>query len=158
MKQYGTRIGIALAVCLSILFVTSGCTKSKTIIVEKPPPKYIPPPPAKKGPPPWAPAHGYRAKHQYHYYPSSHVYYDTGRNLYFYLEGDTWRFGASLPAGIKLEVGDHVTLEMDTDKPYEFHTDVVKKYPPGQLKKKNKVKGQKKGKEKIKKKGKGKDK
>jgi hypothetical protein len=156
MKQYRTGIGIALAVCLSILFVTLGCTKSKTIIVEKPPPKYTSPPPAKKGPPPWAPAHGYRAKHRYYYYPSSYVYFDTGRKLYFYLEGDNWRFGASLPVGIHVDVGDHVTLEMDTDKPYEFHADVVKKYPPGQLKKKDK--SEKKWKDKGKKKEKGKHK
>ena len=92
--------------------------------------------------------------HPYHYYPSSDVYYDTERKLYFYLEGENWRFGVSLPGGIKLDVGDHVTLGMDTDKPYEFHTDVVKQYPPGQLKKKEKTKG----KEKATKKEKAKDK
>jgi hypothetical protein len=113
------------------------------------------PPPAKKGPPPWAPAHGYRAKHRYYYYPSSYVYFDTGRKLYFYLEGDNWRFGASLPSGIHVDIGDHVTLEMDTDKPYEFHSHVVKKYPPGQIKKKEKAKGKKKHKDKGTSKGKG---
>jgi len=101
-------------------------------------------------PPPWAPAHGYRAKHQYHYYPSSQVYYDIGRRLYFYVEGGNWRFGASLPVGIKVGLGDHVTLEMDTDKPYEFHADVVKEYPSGEPKEKNK------GEEKRKDKGKNK--
>ena len=126
MRQHKNEIKIVLIVSLSILFVALGCTKSKTVMVEKSPPKYSPPPPAKKGPPPWAPAHGYRAKHRYYYYPSSHVYYDTGRKLYFYFEG-----------------GDHVTLEMDTDKPYEFHSHVVKKYPPGQMKKKEKAKGKK---------------
>lgn len=35
------------------------------------------------GPPPWAPAHGYRAKHSYHYYPSAEVYFDTGRGSTF---------------------------------------------------------------------------
>jgi hypothetical protein len=34
----------------------------------------------KQGPPAHAPAHGYRAKHQYRYYPSRSVYYDTGRS------------------------------------------------------------------------------
>ena len=146
MRHYQKEIKIALVVGLSILFVALGCTKSKTVIVEKPPPKYSPP--AKKGPPPWAPAHGYRAKYRYYYYPSPRVYYDLDRKLYFYLEGDNWRFGASLPTGIHTALCDHVTLEMDTDKPYEFHSDVVKKYPPGQLKKKKKVKGRKKHKDK----------
>ena len=31
----------------------------------------------KGGPPPHAPAHGYRAKYTYRYYPSCSVYYDT---------------------------------------------------------------------------------
>jgi hypothetical protein len=156
MTQHKNKIKIALLFSLCLLLVASGCTKTKTIIVEKPPPKYTPPPPAKKGPPPWAPAHGYRAKHRYCYYPSSYVYFDTARKLYFYLEGDKWRFGASLPVGIHVDIGNHVTLEMDTDEPYEFHADVVKKYPSGQLKKKDK--GEKKKKDKAKKKGKGKDK
>jgi hypothetical protein len=47
----------------------------------------------KKGPPAHAPAHGYRAKHQYRYYPSRSVYYDTGRKLYFYIKGDNWEVG-----------------------------------------------------------------
>jgi hypothetical protein len=37
----------------------------------------------KGGTPPHAPAHGYRAKHQYRYYPSYSVYYDHGRKIYF---------------------------------------------------------------------------
>jgi hypothetical protein len=41
-------------------------------------------------------------------------------------------------------VNDYVTLEMDSDKPYEYDHEVVKRYPPGKLKKKHKKK--KKGK------------
>jgi len=92
----------------------------------------------KGGPPPHAPAHGYRAKHQYRYYPSCSVYYDIGRGLYFYIRGDNWEVGASLPNSLRVELGDYVSMELDTDKPYIHHEDHVKKYPPGQLKKKNK--------------------
>ena len=52
-----------------------------------------------------------------------------------------WQVSASLPSYIRIDVNDYVTLEMDTDKPYEYNHDVVKKYPPGQLKKKHKKKG-----------------
>src|SRR5210317_1597878 len=55
----------------------------------------------KIGPPAHAPAHGYRAKHQYRYYPSRSVYYDTGRRLYFYIKGDHWEVGAFLPNQIR---------------------------------------------------------
>lgn len=94
----------------------------------------------KQGPPAHAPAHGYRAKHQYRYYPSCSVYYDTGRGLYFYLKGDRWEVGASLPSSLRVGLGDYVSMELETDKPYIHHAEHVKKYPPGQLKKKNKKK------------------
>jgi hypothetical protein len=93
------------------------------------------------GPPPWAPAHGYRAKHKYRYYPDARVYYDTGRKVYFYWRDGKWRVSVSLPASIRLSVGDYVTLEMDSERPYHYHDEVVKRYPPGQLKKKHKKKG-----------------
>jgi len=80
------------------------------------------------GPPPHAPAHGYRAKHQYRYYPSNSVYYDTGRGLYFYLKGDNWEVGASLPSNFRVELGDYVSIELDTDKPYLYHAENVKQY------------------------------
>jgi hypothetical protein len=94
----------------------------------------------KGGPPAHAPAHGYRAKHKYRYYPSRSVYYDTGRGVYFYLKGKNWEVGASLPSSLRVGLGDSVSIELDTDKPYLYHADHVKKYPPGQMKKKNKKK------------------
>ena len=84
----------------------------------------------KGGPPAHAPAHGYRAKHEYRYYPSSSVYYDTGRGLYFYLKGDNWEVGASLPSSLRVGLGDSVSIELDTDEPYNHHKEHVKKYPP----------------------------
>ena len=98
------------------------------------------PPVVKNGPPAHAPAHGYRAKHTYRYYPSCSVYYDCGRKIYFYLRGDRWEVGASLPSHLRLRLGDSVNIEMHTDKPYMHHSEHVKKYPPGQLKRKHKNK------------------
>jgi hypothetical protein len=84
----------------------------------------------KQGPPAHAPAHGYRAKHQYRYYPSQSVYYDTGRGLYFYLKGDNWEVGASLPSSLRVSLGESVSMELETDKPYTQYSEHVKKYPP----------------------------
>ena len=72
----------------------------------------------KGGPPAHAPAHGYRAKHKYRYYPSCSVYYDSDRRIYFYLKGDYWEIGTSLPTHLRLGLGDFVNIELDTDKPY----------------------------------------
>ena len=92
----------------------------------------------KGGPPPHAPAHGYRAKHQYRYYPDGKVYHDTQRGIYFYLKGDSWEAGVSLPGELKVGLGDYVNLELDTETPYVYNDEHAKKYPPGQLKRKNK--------------------
>jgi hypothetical protein len=83
----------------------------------------------KGGPPPHAPAHGYRAKHQYRYYPARNVYHDAARGLYFYMKGDGWAVGASLPSDLLGGLGASVSLEMDTDKPYEHNAEHLKQYP-----------------------------
>jgi hypothetical protein len=100
--------------------------------------------PKKGGPPAHAPAHGYRAKHQYRYYPSSNVYKDTERGIYFYLKGDKWEVGASLPLPLREGLGESVSLELDTDKPYIYHSEHVKTYPPKKSKSKKKKKWAKK--------------
>jgi hypothetical protein len=94
-----------------------------------------------QGPPAHAPAHGYRAKHQYRYYPSRSVYYDTGRGLYFYLKGDNWQVGASLPSSLRVGLGDYVSMELDTDKPYIHHKEHKKKFPAKKAQKKKGKKG-----------------
>jgi len=101
------------------------------------------PPSSESGPPPWAPAHGYRAKHHYHYYPQSQVYFDVGRSLYFYYYGGGWQASVALPSGIHINAGEYVSLDMDVDRPYLYHSDVEKRYPPGQSKEKGKGKGKK---------------
>lgn len=124
-----------------IVFMMLGCHSIGIHVGDEPTYRREPPSEERGGPPPWAPAHGYRAKHRYRYYPSSHVYCDTSRGIYFYYEGGTWRAGASLPASVHIDVGDYVSLEMDTDEPYRYHSEVIKRYPPGQEKKKGKGKG-----------------
>jgi len=113
-----------------VLVVAAACTGT---IVSEPRPVYAPA--NGHGPPPWAPAHGYRAKHHYYYYPGTHVYFDVGRSLYFYHDGGRWRTSARLPVGISINFNEYVTLDMDTDRPYKYHGEVVKRYPPGQAKK-----------------------
>jgi hypothetical protein len=84
----------------------------------------------KGGPPAHAPAHGYRAKHQYRYYPSQKVYHDTDSGFYFYLKRNNWEIGATLPSPLRSGLGESVTIELDTDKPYVHNAEHIKKYPP----------------------------
>jgi len=92
----------------------------------------------KGGPPPHAPAHGYRAKYSYYYYPGNEVYFDSSRGLYFYLSGKDWRVSASLPLGLQSNLGAHVIIDMNSDKPYTEHAAHKSKYPPNQYQKKSK--------------------
>ncbi|MBN2061303.1 MAG: hypothetical protein JW882_12895 [Deltaproteobacteria bacterium] len=126
MKKY-----ISLFCLFSGLLFFQGCLGTIRI-GNAPPPSY-----EQAGPPPWAPAHGHRAKHRYHYYPISHVYHERDRGMWFYYRNGDWRVSVSLPSEIIIDVNDYVVLEMDDDRPYRYHQEVVKRYPPGQLKKKN---------------------
>jgi hypothetical protein len=117
-----------------IIFFTSlaGCRTMTGIVIGTSYPAY-----EDEGPPPWAPAHGRRAKHQYRYYPYERVYFDPQQRVYFYLNGGRWQMSGSLPSTIRITVNDFVSLDMDSDRPYEHHNEVIKRYPPGQLKKKD---------------------
>jgi hypothetical protein len=82
-------------------------------------------------PPSWAPAHGYRAKHQHHYvyYPNGEVYYAPARHMWFWLSGNGWQAGVDLPLALRAYVrvgGVHVSL--DAARPYERHAYVERRY------------------------------
>lgn len=80
-------------------------------------------------PPPWAPAHGWRAKHHYVYYPSAEVYYSPESRLWFWFGGTGWQVGADLP----LELHGYVrtggiNVGLDVDRPYLRNRYVVQRY------------------------------
>lgn len=79
-------------------------------------------------PPAHAPAHGYRAKHRYVYYPSQEIYYEPERGLWFWLDGGDWEFGLSLPTYYRQYTSGGISIELDTDKPYTEHHSVVSQY------------------------------
>jgi len=79
-----------------------------------------------QGPPPWAPAHGYRAKHEvrYIYFPEHNIYYDQKSGVYISLRGKNWEVSAEIPLALnseKLRVSTQIALDLsfDTDKPQQ---------------------------------------
>lgn len=84
---------------------------------------------------PWEPTSGESAKFTYRYFPSSFVYFNIDIGKYYYLSEGKWVDSYSLPQDIPIDRDDYVILEMMIDKPYMFHEDVVKKYPPPQSEK-----------------------
>jgi hypothetical protein len=142
--RHGNFLSTAALILPMFFSLVIGCDGGRVAVGTSP--HYEQPGPGKAsrgGPPPWAPAHGHRAKYRYLYYPSPQVYLDTGRNLYFYYRGGQWEVSAQLPAAIRVQPGDNVTLEMNTDRPYRYHSDVVKRYPPGRSDAKRKDKSKK---------------
>ncbi len=135
IRKEGLRV-LVILLCMGIsgLFL-QGCSNRTTIHVSKVGAMDKKP---GHGPPPWAPAHGYRAKYMYLYYPDIQVYWDVSRHLYFFQENGRWTASVSLPSSLVIKNQYSVELEMDLDRPYLFHADVVRRYPPGQAKKFNK--------------------
>lgn len=70
-----------------------------------------------------------RHQYRYTYYPREQVYYSQERHSYFWLEGGTWRAGAQLPSTILL--GTPQPLELDTDRPYTRHAEIMLQFPLG---------------------------
>lgn len=92
-------------------------------------------------PPDHAPAHGYRAKHRYVYYPEREIYYAPESRLWFWIGDGDWRFGASLPVGYQQYTSGGVSIELGTERPYTEHVYVVEKYGKGPKHKQQKHKG-----------------
>ena len=144
MQQNGIIRFLAPLVIMLLMLAFSACSSNRggVQVGWGPEPKVSHPhdwkKPKKGGPPPHAPAHGYRAKYAYRYYPACHVYFDVQREVYFYLAGNNWRMSVSLPRDIRMQLADHVIIEMDSDKPYTKFSEHTRKYPPGQMKKEEK--------------------
>jgi hypothetical protein len=69
-------------------------------------------------------------KFSYQYYPKCVVYYNIQRGLYFYRDDGTWKIFSSLPRNLGQQLGDFITIETDSDKPYLDNDKHVKKFPP----------------------------
>ncbi|MEX2336073.1 MAG: hypothetical protein WD555_02240 [Fulvivirga sp.] len=84
------------------------------------------------GPPSWAPAHGYRAKTRYVYFPDHGVYYDHDRSVYISISGKNWEVSAKLPSllsGIDLKTAVKVDLDFSDDDPQKYYANHKRKYP-----------------------------
>lgn len=66
---------------------------------------------------------------QYQYYPDAEVYFDPGRQLYFFMQANRWLAQAFLPPEIKVHVGAPIVVDLETERPYEYHDQVREYYP-----------------------------
>jgi hypothetical protein len=68
-------------------------------------------------------------KHHYVYYPEHEIYFAPESKTYFYRVNGSWISGTTLPPeDVAYVRSKGVTIELDTDKPYERHEYVIKHY------------------------------
>lgn len=56
--------------------------------------------------------------YSYNYYPSSNVYYDKERKLYFFTNGDEWYDSPFLPPNFNIDPKEVVTVQRESEKPF----------------------------------------
>lgn len=82
-----------------------------------------------QGPPPWAPAHGFRKKTTYVYFPTHNFYFDVSRNVYFVWSNSKWTTVKVLPPHLRkvnIKVIKKVELDVISKHPY-YHNSTHRK-------------------------------
>ena len=137
---------LILIITALVTLLTSGCE----ILFPEPEPKHDPRHDPvyqsghnvkKGGPPAHAPAHGYRRKFGYTYYPSKKVYHSKEKGTWFWIENGDWKFGAKLPSSINLTGAASEKLELEADTPYDHFKSKSSSQGKGRGKGKGKGKG-----------------
>ena len=121
MNRFLNIAGLSLALAVGMI----GCQRAGVTIGKSNSPSTA----SRQGPPDHAPAHGYRKKFGYHYYPDQQVYYAPDRGTYFWLEGSSWKVGVELPYSLEVSLGSYVSIELDAHTPYKQHATVARKHP-----------------------------
>lgn len=67
-------------------------------------------------------------KHRYVYYSDHDIFYAPDTKMYYWRSNGNWTSGATVPAEDQAFVRKGVTIELDTDKPYERHDYVISHY------------------------------
>lgn len=68
-------------------------------------------------------------KHHYVYYPEHDIYFAPDTKTYYYQVNGNWTAGTTLPAEDLPYIRSRgVTIELDTDRPYERHDYVIAHY------------------------------
>jgi len=130
----GVRTLVYVVFVIFLLSLGACQIKSTGVQVdEEPQPAVVVESKPKDGPPPLVQDLGYRAKYSYRYYNQSCVYFDVSRKYYFFQAGDGWEVSDSLPVGMNRQLGEYVTIEMETDRPYTKFKEHKEEYPPTQF-------------------------
>lgn len=112
IKRFGAATTVLLA---AVMVLGSGCAYDT-----------YRPGPYSRAPGHYRPAYYY----DYHYYPSTRVYFHLYTGHYYYRPRDTWVRVRSLPAHTYLGPRDRVQLRIWSDQPYLYHRTHRQRYSP----------------------------
>lgn len=85
------------------------------------------------GPPPWAPAHGFRAKTRYVYFPEYNFYFDLEKKVYIHFQAGRWSVSVELPSrlgNLNLRNASKFELDLDIDNPQIYNADHQMRFRP----------------------------
>ncbi len=80
----------------------------------------------------YSPQAGY---YDYWYYPAIGAYYEPRTRVYLYFDRDHWIHARELPSRVERYRGDHVTIRLPNDRPYEQQNQHRRQYEPERYKK-----------------------
>lgn len=86
-----------------------------------------------QGPPPWAPAHGFRAKTRFVYFPEYNFYFDLEKKVYIHFQAGKWTLSVELPArlgNLNLRNASKFELDLDIDNPQIYNAEHQMRFRP----------------------------
>ena len=107
---------------LGLLITTSGCFHHHKHVRQRPPEPETTSAPKVQYLPQWLfPSQNVSTSNKiytYQYYPTTNIYYDTTRKLYFFTDGEDWQEDRKLPPQFIINQNEAVTVRLKTDKPF----------------------------------------
>src|SRR6185503_9886846 len=100
------RRGASLILAAGAALVSAGCivhtVPSRTVVVHTPATTQVVVKPC-----------------SYRYYPQARVYYTEDRKVWYWREGERWKWGPRLPGNLQVQLDTPVTIVLSTERPYE---------------------------------------
>jgi len=125
-----SRVTILIMI-FGLLISTSGCFHHHKHVRHRPPAPETSNAPKVQYLPQWlSPAQKVSTPNKiytYQYYPTTNIYYDKSRKLYFFTDGEDWQEDTTLPPRLQIDQNEGVTVRLKTDKP--FLSDVSRIFP-----------------------------
>jgi hypothetical protein len=69
-----------------------------------------------------------QSQYRYVYYPEQQVYYSPETRNWFWMSGNAWQTGLYLPSGLRVDISNGVSVNLNSPRPYIQHAYVEEHY------------------------------